>query len=1011
MTIRTKILITILLCVCLFCLSAATIVFAEQTDVIQTKLTLSGFSSGATRAHNGGVDYVPITNKGFYATMPLNDVYVDGEENWTGGVRFKPESGAAKVNGVATNGIKLLKYGATSYYVDGFSLSAGSSLIFDGVFYNDANGNGRRDVGEIALNIQATEIVYDGDKYVQHDVADGATKPYSSFTMAKGAALRLNVGFGLKFAATISADDYNLLVGNGATFGFAFVHADDITATITAERLFGANAEFSVDGQAGKKPMVVVDSTIASYDGGYRMEGCLRNIAAQDIYTEFVAVAFAHTGSEYVIADFWAGNIANNTRSCYYAAQLAVDENDNVDAVTKQYIDVAAPETETITVKSVLLGNGMTETVESVSQAVVNSVRTVTAPHKDGYELTSESTVSCKIYANRPQTVTFVYESRSSRNIELSAFAPPKLDSRNNYDNATNKKIIADMKAAGLNTFVLSTIGNVTTQDDVDKIKTIADMLWRYDIQTVVDFKKLYYALDEYPDFSDCEGVSGVFHYDEPTYMQIDSVLCDFVEQFNSTYGNNPAVRFEANLFPYEAQAYGALGNDKYGNSVTYRQYVEHYCQAVANKVNGDKYLSVDTYPIRKDGKIDNNFLASLAWLRYYADKYDCFANVCLQSSGFNEGSDTKERMPTEEEMRMQAYAATAFGMDGISWFTYGSVSSIGQTASNTPVDFETAAKGNGYDSLAVVNAELFSFADVYKSYDWQGVMFLQQSYYASSLQSIVGSVFDEKIVNVSQTHFSAINADSSVICGTFNGQNSSNKALAFVNYNAPTTNKSATITLFSSESVDVTLYKNGKAVKANVNGSYSIVLAPGEGCFVVTTRQQQPLTAGEIAQGSICSDIMAKRVRTITAISEKINDYFFDSSLTDGKRQTLFEDIAIFDANDFDGNYFVTLPAFDFLSAGRTEFGVRLDTIGTVSDVQICGVGADDIVSMKNLLFVVQKDGNAAVLTISDIKTLTKVIQITLPQKVSAGFEGMRFDFYCKDYTYLQISEFHSVR
>ena len=32
-------------------------------------------------------------------------------------------------------------------------------------------------------------------------------------------------------------------------------------------------------------------------------------------------------------------------------------------------------------------------------------------------------------------------------------------------------------------------------------------MFWQYDIKTVVDFKKIYYALDDYPDFSDCEGI------------------------------------------------------------------------------------------------------------------------------------------------------------------------------------------------------------------------------------------------------------------------------------------------------------------------------------------------------------------------------------------------------------------------------------------------------------------------------------------------------------------------
>lgn len=821
--------------------------------------------------------------------------------------------------------------------------------------------------------------------------------------------MRLNAGFGLKFAANISAADYNLLVGNGATFGFAFVHADDITATITAERLFGANAEFSADGQTDKKPMIVVDSTIAPYDGGYRMEGCLRNIAAQDIYTEFVAVAFARTGNEYVIADFWAGNIANNTRSCYYAAQLAVDEEDNIDAITQQYLDVAAPATETITVKSVLLGNGMTETVESVSQAAVNSVRIVTAPHKDGYELTGDSTVSCKIYANRPQTVTFVYESRSERDVELSAFAAPKLDSRNNYDNATNNKIIADMKAAGLNTFVLSTVGNVTTQDDVDKIKTIADMLWRYDIQTVVDFKKLYYALDEYPDFSDCEGVSGVFHYDEPTYTQIDSVLADFVEQFNATYGDNPDVRFEANLFPYEAQAYGALGNDKYGNSVTYQQYVEHYCQAVASKVNGDKYLSVDTYPIRKDGKIDDNFLTSLAWLKYYADKYDCFANVCLQSSGFNEGNDTKERMPTEAEMRMQAYAATAFGMDGISWFTYGSVSSIGQTASNTPVDFETAAKGSGYDSLAAVNAELSSFADVYTRYNWQGVMFLQRNNYNTAVGKIAYTDFADKIVDESNTHFSAINADSSVICGTFNGQNSSSKALAFVNYNAPLGGAAASVSLVSDGQVQATVYRGGKAFDVTIDGTYTFTLQAGEGCFVTTSALPAPLTASKIANGADCSDLMKGRIRTTTAANEKADGYLFDSTLTDGVRKTLFENLVIFDANGFDGgNYFVSVPKFGFNAYLRVEFALRLDSAVGVTSFSVNGISFGEVISAKNVLFTVQTTEKGSMLTVSDIRNGNVLKQTDLPRDVAGGSALLRFDYRCSGYTYLQVSDFH---
>lgn len=168
MTIRMRFFVTILLfMLCVGCLFGVMCVSAEDDNTIDTKLTLSGFSSGATRTYNSGVDYVAISNKGFYATMPLNEVYVYGEENWSGGVRFRPTSGAIKLNGNNANGVSILKYGATSYYVEGFTLSAGDVLQFGGVFYNDGNGNGQRDGGEVALNIAATRIVYDGDKYVQ----------------------------------------------------------------------------------------------------------------------------------------------------------------------------------------------------------------------------------------------------------------------------------------------------------------------------------------------------------------------------------------------------------------------------------------------------------------------------------------------------------------------------------------------------------------------------------------------------------------------------------------------------------------------------------------------------------------------------------------------------------------------------------------------------------------------------------------------------------------------------
>ena len=78
MTIRMCFFVTILLfMLCVGCLFGVMCVSAEDDNTIDTKLTLSGFSSGATRTYNNGVDYVAISNKGFYATMPLNEVECD----------------------------------------------------------------------------------------------------------------------------------------------------------------------------------------------------------------------------------------------------------------------------------------------------------------------------------------------------------------------------------------------------------------------------------------------------------------------------------------------------------------------------------------------------------------------------------------------------------------------------------------------------------------------------------------------------------------------------------------------------------------------------------------------------------------------------------------------------------------------------------------------------------------------------------------------------------------------
>ena len=92
-------------------------------------------------------------------------------------------------------------------------------------------------------------------------------------------------------------------------------------------------------------------------------------------------------------------------------------------------------------------------------------------------------------------------------------------------------------------------------------------------------------------------------------------------------------------------------------------------------------------------------------------------------------------------------------------------------------------------------------------------------------------------------------------------------------------------------------------------------------------------------------------------------------------------------------------------------EFGVRLDSAGGINNVKVCGTFVDGIMPIVNTLFVVRTSNGQTTLEILDVRTLNVVVaEFVLPQDVAYGRNKLRFDFYCNGYTYLQVSEFHSI-
>ena len=166
----------------------------------------------------------------------------------------------------------------------------------------------------------------------------------------------------------------------------------------------------------------------------------------------------------------------------------------------------------------------------------------------------------------------------------------------------------------------------------------------------------------QYPAFD------GLIAYDEPTVYKLDDV-CALIQGFQARYGDKTAF---VNLYP----SYVNLNfpeNRKAVGAESYEEYVDVCCRKILPITRGRKILSVDHYPLCVDPDTKINYLRA-DWLsdlevgRKYADKYGAELHFCLQTSACG----TCHREPfAEADFRIQFYTCFAFGVNGVSYFTY----------------------------------------------------------------------------------------------------------------------------------------------------------------------------------------------------------------------------------------------------------------------------------------------------------------------------------------------------
>ena len=458
------------------------------------------------------------------------------------------------------------------------------------------------------------------------------------------------------------------------------------------------------------------------------------------------------------------------------------------------------------------------------------------------------------------------YDAYVNNVLNVIAWNYPNLDETNAYMNETNYQIATDMKNAGIQ-IVNLTGANILTIENEKNIQKTREMIRFFNSQglkTVVfanngaSNNNVNLVAKGYPDFSDCDGFIGFLAWDEP-YNTEDAMatLADFANAFEIVYAGTE-VTFMVNLLPSYADIfYDTEGKNKVLNPEAFKEYLQMYCDTVLSQIDdGEKWLSLDTYPILKDYSLLQNFLFDLAMLKKTAVENDAHAHVALQSSGWSVGTnDSKSRIPTEAEMRMQAYAAMAFGMNSISWYTY-TPSNV--NTGNTFVDNNgNIVNETAYNAFAKVNKEIAEVGKVYSAFDWKGIIVGAGKDNGTTVMGVTISTDDDyQACALAANHLGAykLSAASTKLVASVSTNKTDwnylmsvmedkngNEGYVLCNYNSCKNNMQQTITISFKENVTKAMIYQGadegwKTVDV-ANQQLTITLATGAGAFVLPSQ------------------------------------------------------------------------------------------------------------------------------------------------------------------------------
>ncbi len=244
-----------------------------------------------------------------------------------------------------------------------------------------------------------------------------------ALTMAKGASMRIGTDenfteTGLRFTMQVSKTDYTQLNADlyeSIEWGMLIAPVESVKAAeFNAENLFGANAKYVFNEETaaeGKYAAINVTETaltlasetnlgIENAENYYVFSGYMHSVREENLTRGFVGrgyVKYTVKGEEtpqYKFAEYFGGDIENNTVSAYYVAQKYVSDAAVTDTDAKNYVRTNYLE-NAVALKTASVNITANDYLEDITvgtyKTEVSETNTVTAKIGEKYDLSAES--------------------------------------------------------------------------------------------------------------------------------------------------------------------------------------------------------------------------------------------------------------------------------------------------------------------------------------------------------------------------------------------------------------------------------------------------------------------------------------------------------------------------------------------------------------------------------------------------------------------------------------------